>query len=508
MAPTRDVITMTSFLLLIAIGVGVRFRPFRTNANLGVDHWYWLLCAEDIRKRRRLPPRLPYFMLEIEEQWYPPLYAALLALLPMKVLERHAGKISQLLDLMQGLLISFSVLWASGSTIVAFLAGFSYIIAFFPMSYNFQLQPRGLANFLLTLITLGLWFYLDTGNMALWGVILILSVVLLFFHKMTVQMWVVYLVGFGLWAWNLEVLLLLPASLLLALLVSKGFYMRMLKAHWDIVSFWNENIDFIGAHQYYDSPVYHKGTSPSTHRKRKGLNRLLLRLMLIPYYNIFAPLLLPPLAYYAISHPQGKLVSFLWVWLAITYLWAFLTTLLPFFKALGAGALYTYQSFFPMFVLLGLSIPTVPVRLQWGLYALWAAGFVISMVQWEKYCKSISRSKTEAIGEDLREVLGYLKQLPKDGVFCIPFRLADGTAYWTRKKVFWGGHSYGFHELLKPYFPIMREEVKKTLKKKPLNYLLYWRNYLKSLRDMDLEEGSDIRYLFGKGEYELYEIIK
>jgi len=114
MAPTRDVITMTSFLLLIAIGVGVRFRPFRTNANLGVDHWYWLLCAEDIKKRRRLPPRLPYFMLEIEEQWYPPLYAALLALLPMKVLERHAGKISQLLDLMLGLLIFFSVLWASG----------------------------------------------------------------------------------------------------------------------------------------------------------------------------------------------------------------------------------------------------------------------------------------------------------------------------------------------------------------------------------------------------------
>jgi hypothetical protein len=282
----------------------------------------------------------------------------------------------------------------------------------------------------------------------------------------------------------------------------------MLKAHWDIVSFWNENIRFLGSHQYYESLVYNEGSSKPTCWQRRSLRRLFYRLMLIPYYNIFAPLLFPPLVYYAMPHPQGKLVNFLWVWLALTYVWAFSTTLLPFFKALGAGALYIYQSFFPLFLLIGLSIPTVPVLLQWWLYALWVAGFIISMVQWEKYCKSITRSKKAAIGEDLREVLNYLKQLPKDGVFCIPFQLSDGTAYWTRKKVFWGGHSYGFHKLLKPYFPIMREDAKQTLKKEPLDYLLHWRGYLESLTYIGLEEGRDIRYLFGKGEYELYEIIK
>ena len=54
----------------------------------------------------------------------------------------------------------------------------------------------------------------------------------------------------------------------------------------------------------------------------------------------------------------------------------------------------------------------------------------------------------------------------------------------------------------------MREDVKETLKNKPLNYLLFWRGYLKSLRDIGLEEGKDIRYLFGKGEYDLYEVVK
>jgi hypothetical protein len=508
MAMNETLLIIIILLSLAVLGLLIRFRLFWINPVLGVDQWYWLLCAEDVKRRRKLPPKLPYFMLEIEEQWYPPLFAGLLALLPIRFLEKNGGKISQLIDLLHGLLIFLAVLWTSGSILVAFLSSFSYIIAFFPMSYNFQLQPRGLANLLLTLAMGGLWFYIDTGSFGFWLGVLILSVILLFLHKMTVQMWIVYLLGFGVWAWDWKILLLIPASVLLALVVSKGFYIKMLKAHWDIVSFWNENIHFLGGHQYYESPIYNKGDSKSTYWQRKSFRRLFSRLMFIPYYNIFALLLSPPLIYYAIFHPQEKLANFLWTWLVLTYIWAFSTTLLPYFRALGAGALYIYQSFFPMFLLISLLIPTMPAHFQWWLFTFWGLGILIAMVQWEKHCRSISTNKKAAIGKDLIEVLNYLKQLPKDGVFSIPFQLLDGTAYWTHKKVFWGGHSYGLHTLLKPYFPIMREDVKKTLKNEPINYLLFWRGYLNSLKDIGLEEGEDIRYLIGKGEYELYEVVK
>lgn len=507
MTINNEMLNILSILSLIAIGLGIRFRPLWINPALGVDHWYWLLCAEDVKRRRKLPPKLPYFMLEMEEQWYPPLFAGLLALLPMKWLREHGGKISQLVDLLHGFMIFLAVLWFSDSLIIAFLSGLSYLIAWFPLSYNTQLQPRGLANLLLTLAMMGLWIYIDTGSFSIWIGVLFLSVILLFLHKMTVQMWIVYLLGLGVWVWDWKILFLMPASVFLAVVASKGFYIKMLKAHWDIVSFWHENIQYLGSHQYYESTLYRKQDFVSTAFHQRGWRHQIRKLLSLFKYNAFL-LLLPVLACHSIDQPQGKLENFLLMWLGLTYLWILLTTFVPYFLALGGGYYYFYQTFFPLFLLAGLSIRYMTGSLQSWLFALWGIGLLYSVVKWEKYCRSIPDHKTATVGDDLKEVLDYLKALPKDGIFCIPFQLPDGAAYWTRKKVFWGGHSYGFQTLLKPYFPIMREDVKETLKKKPLNYLLFWRGYLKSLKDIGLDEEEDIRYLFGKGEYQLYEVVK
>lgn len=507
MAMNKAVLTVMMLLLFGLLGILIRLRPFWINPALGVDHWYWLLCAEDVKRRRKLPPKLPYFMLEIEEQWYPPLFAGLLTLMPMRWLKDHGGEISQFVDLLLGFLILVVVLGFSGSLAIALLSGLSYSLAWFPLSYNTQLQPRGLANLFLTLAMIGLWFYIDTRLFSIWIGVLILSVILLFLHKMTVQMWVIYLLGFGVWAWNWKILLLLPTSVFLALIVSKGFYIKMLKAHWDIVSFWHENIKYLGSHQYYESSLYQKEDFVSTAHHQAGWRHQIRKLLSLYKYNAFL-LLLPILASHTIHHNQGKLEQFLWMWLGVTCLWTLFTTFVPCFLALGGGHYYLYQTFVPLFLFAGLTIRSMNASQQGLLFSFWGIGLVFSVVKWEKYCRSIPLNKRATIGDDLKKVLDHLKALPKDGVFCIPFYLPDGAAFWTRKKVFWGGHSYGFQTLLKPYFPIMRKDVKETLKSKPLNYLLFWRGYLKSLKDIGLEEGRDIRFLFGKGEYDLYEVVK
>ena len=494
-------------LLLASLTYWVRFRALRINPGFSVDNWYWLLCIEDVKKYHRIPARLPYFMLEIEEQWYPPLYSFVMSLFPTEILKRHGRKIVQLIDLLNGLIIFLSVLWLSDNLTTAFISCFSYIIAFFPLSYSNQLQPRGLANFLLTLIVIGLWFHINTQSLVIWLEILILSVLLLFLHKMTTQLWVVYLLGFGIWGkdWTLPVLL--PASVLLAIIISKGFYLKVLKAHWDIITFWHENIKNLGSHQYYESPLYRKDGFASTAIHQQGLRHQFRKLWSLGLHNVFI-ILLPILIYFGQFHYHDDLESFLWCWLGLTYLWAILTTFLPYFKALGAGVYYLYQSFLPLLSLTSLLLREMPLHLQWGLFILWAIGLLFSGIQWEKYCHSVAIRQGNGEQRDLGEVLDYLKGLPHDGVFCIPFALPDITAYWTRKKVFWGGHGYGFHTYLQPYFPIMRENVLETIRQKSLSYVLFWRKYLDSLEDIGLRVGQDLKFLFSKGEYELYEVVK
>jgi len=64
----------------------------------------------------------------------------------------------------------------------------------------------------------------------------------------------------------------------------------------------------------------------------------------------------------------------------------------------------------------------------------------------------------------------------------------DAVACWTRKRVFWGGHSYGFNKFLYDYFPIMRKPLLETMKNNSINYLLVWNRYLKSLEDVNIIE--------------------
>jgi len=497
------------FLLIICFLSGlsfwVRFRPLQVNPALGIDNWYWLLCIEDVKKYRRIPARLPYFMLEVEEQWYPPLYSFIMSFFPMEVLKKHAGQLAQAMDLVNGVMIFLSVLWVSGNLFLAAISAFSYSLAFLPLTYNNQLQPRGVANVVLTLAVFGTWFFLASGGWLLWTGVLALSVILLFLHKMTAQMWAVYLLGFGIWARDWTVPALLPASMLVAALVSKGFYFKILKAHWDIVSFWHANIDYLGSHQYYESDRYGNGTFSSTATHQKGVRHSMGKGLSLFQYNVYI-LILPAILPLTRVQPSNPMEGFLWCWLGMTYFWALLTTFVPPFKALGAGCYYLYQSYTPLFLLVSLAPRHLLGTSQVLLYVLWGLALFISGALWLKYCRT-SRKKNED-RSDLGRVLDYLKTQPKDGVFCIPFTLPDITAYWTRKKVFWGGHGFGFNKWLKPYFPVMRQSVLETLHKEPLDYVLFWKKYLNSLEDIGLRVDRDLRFLFGQGEYELYEVVK
>lgn len=497
-------IVAATFLGVTMISLIFRFRVMAIKTGLSVDNWYWLLCAEDVRRRKRLPARLPYFLLEEAEQWYPPLYSVFLALFPGKFLERWGAYLSQTIDLLYGPAIFWGVYLTSGSLFIAGLSAFSLGIAYLPLYYNLQLQPRSPANLVLAGVMLSVWLHLSSGSLLGWSAALIGTTLLLLLHKMTTQMLVVYLIATSLWFGSASVALLPAAAILLALLVSGGFYLKTLRAHWDIVTFWHENIRRLGSHQYYESLRYRKTGHRSTAIHRPGLRCAARKALNIFYANPFI-LLLPALLPVLWNLDASPFQRFLWLWLLTTYGWVLTTTYVPFATALGAGVYYAYHAFFPLFVLVAGYWEHFGIPERLIILGLWGAGAFLSIWLIARFCLADSVNPLE---RGLRSVLEDLSRLPGRRVFCIPFTLPDITAYATRKEVFWGGHSYGFHKRLKPYFPVMQADVKETLSAWKLDYVLFWRPYLNRLEDIGLAEGRDLRRICEHGDYALYEVIR
>ena len=76
------------YLLIIFLGFYLRIKPRLKNPYYGTDAWYFLLAAGKFREQRALPFRIPYYVLDEEEQYYPPGFFVLLGSLPQKFLKK------------------------------------------------------------------------------------------------------------------------------------------------------------------------------------------------------------------------------------------------------------------------------------------------------------------------------------------------------------------------------------------------------------------------------------
>jgi hypothetical protein len=136
------IILITGLLVLAFL---LRFLPYRlAPGGLGVDQWYWKSYIETYRRDQGFPPDLPQYLLE-EHQWYPPLFPLLMAHLPKVVFDRYGHWIAILIDLLRMMLLLGVASWLSDGNLYAVgIAGLVYATTPILISYNIQLNPRGL----------------------------------------------------------------------------------------------------------------------------------------------------------------------------------------------------------------------------------------------------------------------------------------------------------------------------------------------------------------------------
>lgn len=488
---------------ILIIGVFLRRLPhYFAPYGVGVDHWFWKAYIERYRENSQFPPVLPQFLLD-EHQWYPPLFPLIMARLPDAAFERYSHVIAIIIDMLRMLFVMSSVYYLTGRNSCTLAAGAAYAMTPILISYNVQLNPRGLgALFLDIVIVLLILLIWHGASWWLWILVALLSGLILLTHKMTTQLFWFLCLAAGALSSDWRLPLLIPISMAAAFILSNGFYSKVLRAHWDIITFWNRNWPWLSAHPVLESPVYGvPGYETPTKYFRSGIKGAWQRLQYVIGFNPWAWSLLAA-AYWVYGPGTHLTPEDVWTirWLALILLFVVLTTFVPAMRCLGNGYLYVYNSSFPAALVVGMI---------WGgqkhdivVTVILVVASFICCIAIARYLWKLRGSKTLKVDPSMNSAIERLRDLPNGVVMCLPQHWHDVVAYKSDKPVLFGGHGYGF-KLLENIFPRIIMPISDVINKFNVKYLLTYQGYLPTnfLEDLPV---SDIEEF---GQYRLFRFV-
>jgi hypothetical protein len=474
---------------LVGLALYLRLRIFIGTRPGGVDTWYYLASAEALRRQKRLPIRLPQYLLHEPHESYPAVFPIFLALLPPGWLRAYFWLISPAIDAVQLLLLYLLTFRLTDSVLAAGTAGLIYAVTPQLISETRNLNGRSFAALLQTITMLVLLRNVipsdgpsaslnGPGDAALRVVGVLLVALLYNTHTSTTIAFLVSVAAlsavFGEW----RLLAAGLAGLPVAILISGGYYLRVIRNHLDAARFWLRNVQFTRAHQVEDSPVFSSHVGRRGGRPRQGLYRswLALGVRVFGENPFILPMLITPI-------PANVWAAHMYWWAVAILGWSLLTTFGGPLRILGPGFHYMKTSVFPTAYALA-----VTVNIQEGAISAVGLALLISIVAsfaaLAYFYRVMARRETEHTSQtppDLADAADYLRTLPGERVLVLPTMYADFVSYGARKAVVWGGHS-GNLDKFEEFFPVLRRPLEYFVDKYAVDYIVLDEGYVRPER--------------------------
>lgn len=488
-------------ILLVAFAFFVRVKPIWSSRYRGCDAYYYLLSTEELRKKRRLPIILPdYYLLDIQEQWYPPGFTVFLSLLPRRFVEKYYWAVSPAVDSLIVACLYIITYLLTANMVAAAAAGFLYALTPAVIAECSSLNSRPLGSLILVATILSTFIFVNYHSLYALGACLVFGFCLLMTHKMSAQLLYFVLPLMSLVFWDYMYILAMVSMIGATFLLSRGFFIKVLKGQFDILSFWNRNWKNLGAHQVYSSPVYGDENRDDPGRVfQKGFKGFYRQIRYLGK-NIYVVLLLFPLLHY------NQLTLFdrqmLW-WVILTYALVALTLLIPQLRFYGEGYKYIRMAAFPVAYL-----AITPIYYGWDaghyFFAVLALATVASVVVLLRIYRVGSEVNwyNPSMDNDLSGVLEFLKDNDRVSVIMsVPTHLMDTIVYHCRKKVVWGTHSDNFRAV-EPFFPVYRQPLESFVSTYKVSHIVVNTGYVlpETLRL------APTGVAFSAGCYQIYEL--
>jgi len=487
--------------LLIALGISLagfalQVWPRLINRYFGIDTWRFTLLAQYIRDNKKLPESLPHKYIVPGSVDNPPLLPWLCSLLPKDWLDRNQGLVSPAFDILTSLTVYFMGVAASGQATGGHFAQLVYLLTpVVPLEAS-NLSLRTLGGLIFT------WSMLMVQSYVLhpaWWTLLIgvAGVVLLSMtHRMAMQVFFFTLFWMSMVTGDVHHLLVFALGLLAAVFCTKGLYLRYLRGHMLMISFWMYNIHNRLAHQVRGNPT---ATRKHTDFVRR-IEYLIWKIPVAPFLAVNPWILYSFCAVFSVL-PLGGVDP----WMKTFILWSvtlfFLGILfnLPLLRFLGEGQRYLEFGTSAAAAVAGAMILKFQHNPEvWGIVraapCLIGLGCLALVLFFQ--IKLVVKNPDKSITPALRALIEHLNSRPRPvRLACLPHGLADAVTYFlTNGQVLLSDNSVGVWELV-DWFPLITKPLTEIAEKYQLNAFLVSTNFVKP-EELDLP-GYEITFRQG-----------
>ncbi len=505
-------------LALVLLALYLRLRVFFGTQPGGVDTWYYLASAQALRKQKRLPISLPQYLLHEPTESYPAGFPIFLSLLPPDWLRRYFWLLSPLIDTVHLLLLYLISYRLTDSVLAAFTAGFIYAVTPQLISETRNLNGRAFASLLQTLAMLALLRIVIPGHgptravtgvsSLAWIVVAVLLIALLYnTHTSTTIAFVISTATLTVVSRSPLFLGLALLGLPLAIVISGGYYLRVIRNHWCAALFWYRNVRLTRAHQIKDSPLFRQpGQEPVPssvglyRRSGRGWLGLIVRLVgENPFVLPMLPLLATPIF-------PNLWATYMYWWAVSIVAWAILTTFVPPLRIFGPGVHYMKASVFPTAYVLAVTVNVYEGAVS-SVGLLLAIAVIVSFAALAYFYRFMAVRQTEHTSQtppDLAAAAQYLRAAPGGRVLVLPNMYADYVAYTAEKAVVWGGHS-GDLTRFEEFFPVLRQPLPYFFETYAVDYLVIDHAYTTPAQ---LKLSDEIQSMTSFGQIGIYAVVQ
>lgn len=227
------------FIPFIVIAIFLRFFLIYKYKWTGKDSFYHFVCSEEFKNYRGIPKKIECFVFP-EDYDYPPFLHFILSFFKREYHQKLQYS-SPVIDICSASLIFLFTMYFFNIN-VAILAFTLYLITPSSLDSSFSLGPRSIGNFFLIFSILCFFIFLFYKlTLFLVFATFFFSLVLIT-HRLTTQSILIIYLALAITYLSIYPFIIILFSTFFAILITKGYYIKVLKGHFDFLIIFGKKI--------------------------------------------------------------------------------------------------------------------------------------------------------------------------------------------------------------------------------------------------------------------------